>query len=324
VTHTIFAHYLGSPVPRWADEGGAVLAETDEEHQRHEKMLEKLLKTDRLIPLEDLLPMRDYPPNMTALYAEGYSLTRFLVGRKDHKTFLAFVKQGLADGWDEAVRNQYGFRDVGQLEKEWLADLRRRQAREKEAAGEQTLTEPIGRQGPMSLGVAVAALDDDGGLVVRQQQHAHRKITTSGPYPVVGYRDVSYEQVRRFRVADVSAVRLGGAGAEPVGAKELAELLREETTVLVGDAGQPLDPLLARVIRKGTIVLALPPQSQETPPPNPSPPIQPAEERKEGDSGVRFSLPGQVVPIALDFGFPVLKWQGNKETVPDLSVGHSR
>ena len=29
ITHTVFAHYFKQPVPRWADEGGAVLSEDE-------------------------------------------------------------------------------------------------------------------------------------------------------------------------------------------------------------------------------------------------------------------------------------------------------
>ncbi len=33
ITHTVFAHYFRTPVPRWADEGGSVLSEDDLERQ---------------------------------------------------------------------------------------------------------------------------------------------------------------------------------------------------------------------------------------------------------------------------------------------------
>src|SRR5580704_2042725 len=39
VTHTVFAHYFRCPVPRWADEGGAVLSEDELERNNHDLMV---------------------------------------------------------------------------------------------------------------------------------------------------------------------------------------------------------------------------------------------------------------------------------------------
>jgi len=67
------------------------------------------------------LAMRDYPADMQCLYAQGYSVSRFLVSEKGHPAFLAFVSDGLERGsWDEAVRKRYGYKDVEHMEKAWL------------------------------------------------------------------------------------------------------------------------------------------------------------------------------------------------------------
>jgi len=95
ITHTVLADYFRAPVPRWADEGAAMLAEDAEEQQRHQALLRGFIdQPDRLIPLTRLLPMKDFPKDVMALYVQGHSLTRFLIEQKDRKTFLAFVKQG--------------------------------------------------------------------------------------------------------------------------------------------------------------------------------------------------------------------------------------
>src|SRR5262249_37346173 len=100
VTHTVFAFHFRRPVPRWADEGGAVLCEDTRERRRHEQSMRQLARDQRLIPLRRLLGLREYPADVMALYVEGYCLTEFLVGKRDRKTFLAFVKQGAEDDWD--------------------------------------------------------------------------------------------------------------------------------------------------------------------------------------------------------------------------------
>jgi hypothetical protein len=131
VTHTIFADHFGTPVPRWADEGGALLSEDDRERKRWTLLASEILgEPRRAIPLHRLLPMKGYPNDVITLYAQGYSLTAFLVARKDRKTFLAFLKDGMKGDWDKAVHTHYGFRDVKELEREWTAKAGVRPPRE--------------------------------------------------------------------------------------------------------------------------------------------------------------------------------------------------
>ena len=128
VTHTVLASYFRQPVPRWADEGGAVYSEDAIEHRRHDVLCRQALNRGRGFPLRRLFGLRDYPEDRSevmVLYAQGYSTTRFLVERKDRKTFLAFVGHGMSQkGWDDAARVHYGFRDVAEMEQAWLAHLR--------------------------------------------------------------------------------------------------------------------------------------------------------------------------------------------------------
>src|SRR5262245_53669462 len=100
VMHTILAHTIGKPVPRWADEGCAVLAEDEPEEKRHDGALRQVLGGGRAIPLGRLFSVRDYPPDVMALYAQGHSVTRFLVEKKGRATFLAFLRQGMDGGWE--------------------------------------------------------------------------------------------------------------------------------------------------------------------------------------------------------------------------------
>jgi hypothetical protein len=129
VTHLLLAHHFGWPVPRWADEGAALLAESAETRAREERRLAKLQEEGRLLPLAKLLPMRDYPRDVWALYAQGSSLTAFLIATADRKQFLAFVAAGRKGGWDKAAADVYGYHDVAGLETAWLtwvADTRTR------------------------------------------------------------------------------------------------------------------------------------------------------------------------------------------------------
>jgi hypothetical protein len=124
VMHTILADWSRRPVPRWADEGAAQMAESAPSQARYEAALAKVLKEGRRLPLRQLLPQEDYGRDVPALYAQGYSLTAFLVRSGGRAKFLAFVAQGQRDGWDEAARDQYGYANVEALERDWLARVR--------------------------------------------------------------------------------------------------------------------------------------------------------------------------------------------------------
>jgi hypothetical protein len=125
LTHSILAHYFGCPVPRWADEGSAILSEDDAERDRRDAQMEQLLsKTDLAYPLDELFDLNEYPRDLRAFYTESYSVTRFLIDLHDRETYLAFVAQGMRYGWDRAVRTFYPFESVEDLELAWLIHLR--------------------------------------------------------------------------------------------------------------------------------------------------------------------------------------------------------
>jgi hypothetical protein len=121
VTHTVFAYYFRCPTPRWADEGGSVLSEDDRERNHHEQLIRQILaQPGRTIPLRRLFSLREYPRDVMVLYAEGYSVTSFLVGLSDRPTFLRFIGHGMRGDWDGAVRTYYHFNSVEDLERAWV------------------------------------------------------------------------------------------------------------------------------------------------------------------------------------------------------------
>lgn len=124
ITHTVFADYFRCPVPRWADEGGAVLSEDEVERNRHDQLVRQILNAGKAIPLRRLFALRDYPSDVMALYAEGYSVAHFLVSASNRQQFLAFVAHGMQYGWDHAVQAHYRYRNVEELEQAWLSHLR--------------------------------------------------------------------------------------------------------------------------------------------------------------------------------------------------------
>ncbi len=138
VTHTVLAQHFGRPVPRWADEGGSVLSENDEERFSHDVRCREILNAGRAFVLRTLFRMTEYPRDMTVLYAQGYSITAYLVekggsGREGRGKLLQFLGGGMngnsAESWNEAARKVYGFDSVDGLERAWLEALRTPPAR---------------------------------------------------------------------------------------------------------------------------------------------------------------------------------------------------
>jgi hypothetical protein len=124
ITHTVFAYHFRRPVPRWADEGGSVLSEDEPEKTRHDGLVRQILNTPgRAIPLRRLFQLTDYPDDVMCLYAEGYSVSNFLVEKSSRPAFLAFVAEGMRDGWDAAARRHYGYESVEELERAWQQHL---------------------------------------------------------------------------------------------------------------------------------------------------------------------------------------------------------
>jgi hypothetical protein len=121
LTHVLFAHHFGRQPPRWADEGGAILGEDKTVWAKHDQNLWQVLDTPgRRLPLQRLFGNTDYDADIKVFYGEAASITRFLVNQSDRPKFLAFVSQGMRDGWEEAVKKHYNYRNLDGLEAAWI------------------------------------------------------------------------------------------------------------------------------------------------------------------------------------------------------------
>jgi hypothetical protein len=126
VTHTVLAHHFGRPVPRWADEGGSVLSENDEERFNHDIKCREILNAGRGIPLRVLFTLKEYPKDMLVVYAQGYSICQYLIDQGGKRKFLQFVGEGMRNNnrnWEDAVK-LYGYGSTDELQETWIAALR--------------------------------------------------------------------------------------------------------------------------------------------------------------------------------------------------------
>jgi RNA polymerase sigma factor (sigma-70 family) len=288
VTHTVLASRFRRPVPRWADEGAALMAEGPASQKKHKRVLLKTLKDGQLIPLRRLLAMRDFPERaeeIVAMYAQGYSLTDFLVRSGGRPRFLTFVADGERGIWAKAVQKYYGYRTVEELETAWLAQVRK--DTNLAPVAEPLLTAPVLSKipylerlfdnspdqkpseparvwprprlpaGPAPVQV-LAVVMPDGRLIIRREQPTYyvpQTVRTESGQRVTSYTAITTTVEQRY---DLQWVRVFDTRGKEVARDRLPQMLRTETLVLASANGRPVDPLHLRLLKEDTLIVVLP------------------------------------------------------------------
>jgi hypothetical protein len=121
ITHTIFATHFGRPLPRWADEGACTTVEHASERGKQHQLLIQFLKTDRGIAFNQMFAMKEYPSDILPLYAQGFSLARFLIAQGGKPKFVKYVGDGMrTNNWPGATKKHYGYANLSVLQVTWL------------------------------------------------------------------------------------------------------------------------------------------------------------------------------------------------------------
>lgn len=126
VTHIVLAELFPErQIPRWADEGMAVLAEPPGEQHERASELDRPLHGGKIFTVEQLMLM-DYPEgrHWPLYYAQSISLTRFLVEQSSPARFVAFVRDAQTMGPEAALRQHYQMNGYADLQERWLAYAR--------------------------------------------------------------------------------------------------------------------------------------------------------------------------------------------------------
>jgi hypothetical protein len=120
-THVVIAGMFGPfPIPRWADEGIAVLTEPPAKVAQHRQNFMRCHQDGLLFGLKELMTLQDYPEprRISAFYAQSVMLVDFLTAQKGPTVFTSFVRDGLRDGYENALQRHYGL-TFPQLEQMW-------------------------------------------------------------------------------------------------------------------------------------------------------------------------------------------------------------
>jgi hypothetical protein len=122
LTHVVLRdRFVETGLPRWADEGVAMLADTKEKRGRHNKDLLAAVRRDATFNVPSLLLLEEYPPadRWGAFYGQSISLTEFLVHRKTPEEFVNFIERAKVKGYDAALEECYGIANMGDLDRQW-------------------------------------------------------------------------------------------------------------------------------------------------------------------------------------------------------------
>jgi tetratricopeptide (TPR) repeat protein len=121
-THVALAGRFGRrPIPRWADEGMAVLAEPPDKVRGKLRDLLACHQEGRLFTAAQLMHLDDYPgpAHMKAFYSQSTALVDYLAGLKGPRAFAAFLQDAQHEGYELALRRHYGLQSLDELHQRW-------------------------------------------------------------------------------------------------------------------------------------------------------------------------------------------------------------
>jgi hypothetical protein len=126
LTHVVIADRLaGRSLPRWADEGMAILADSEDKRALHFRDLRSGWARGEVFSMEQLLPLRDYPSpeSWGVFYGQSTSVVQYLVERATPQRFVEFLQHAAIEGYDRALQKSYGIGSVEELDRLWRLSL---------------------------------------------------------------------------------------------------------------------------------------------------------------------------------------------------------
>jgi hypothetical protein len=266
VTHTVLADHFRAPLPRWADEGISLLSESKEEQARYTSLNRQTLNEGNGVQIRVLFAASEYPRNVIGFLAQSYSVTSFLVDRKDRPTFVKFVEDGMKDGWEAAAKAHYGFASLNDLERAWIEALKAT-ARSAPAASNAGDGLPV---------LALAQVAERGDIIVCLPSYQYQPATWYTPKPQQAtlvkdgkpethtyYEPVSTFQARGggFKPHTVArnSVRALGPDGKAIDQQKMIDSLKgKPKPVIVCTDPAGIDPMFAEMLKPGTLILVLP------------------------------------------------------------------
>lgn len=130
VTHVVLNGQFGRKLlPRWADEGMAVLSEPYERIEMHLEPLARSYQDRRALTVQELLNVQDYPADrskVASFYGQSVCLVEFLTTLKGPREFVAYMRDANSYGDAESLQRHYGLSiaDVEAQLQDWIVAKR--------------------------------------------------------------------------------------------------------------------------------------------------------------------------------------------------------
>jgi hypothetical protein len=122
LTHVVLGERFGGhALPRWADEGIAMLSESPEKHRERLANLREILGRRSALQLAELVQMNRIPPahQRDAFYGQSAALTSWLVQRSSPARFADFIEDAQSSGISAALKQHYQLDDLVALQRHW-------------------------------------------------------------------------------------------------------------------------------------------------------------------------------------------------------------
>lgn len=123
LVHVVLAdHFVHAAPPRWADEGLALLFDTQEKQQGHEANFQDARRRGLVWSAADLLALEDYPadgPRQKIFYGQSAALVRWLIARRDAATFIRFLDDAAQVGMEAALDRHYAITSLASVSSAW-------------------------------------------------------------------------------------------------------------------------------------------------------------------------------------------------------------
>ena len=123
LVHVVLAdHFVHAAPPRWADEGLALLFDSQEKQRGHEADFQDARRRGLVWSAADLLALEDYPAEsgrQKIFYGQSAALVRWLIARRDAATFIRFLDDAAQVGMEAALDRHYAITSLVSVSSAW-------------------------------------------------------------------------------------------------------------------------------------------------------------------------------------------------------------
>jgi len=126
LTHVVLAEkFTQKQIPRWADEGMAILSEPAIRQAGRRAAMQRALGRTNRYSAAELLAVADYPAGerRDAFYGQSASLVAYLIERDSPARFLEFLQLEQKQGLQRALAEVYRIKSAAELEARWRPQL---------------------------------------------------------------------------------------------------------------------------------------------------------------------------------------------------------